>query len=344
MGRMNSAQKHLNLPAWNPQAPKSRAAFQEVWYLKVNDAPNQRALWLRLTLLISSNGFRRIAETWAVYTQRHAGKDPTRLAIRQTHDIAAFVPTENGVRIGDSELNATTCRGQITSKGNSIEWNLALQPREDVHYDLVPPSLKKTRLVRNSIITVQGDLNVTGTCKINGEVFTFERAFGMQGHQSGPRCGHSWVWGHCNLFETEQGKAAPLIFEGISGRGRLIGGLPTPKFSSLYFFYQGKAYSFNSIRDAVRLRSKHSLTEWNFQADRGDLSFRGQAKAEHKDFAGLTLEDTDGSLFYNANSNLSNMRIHVYRKGKLESAFYANRTGTLELTSRKKNPYVPLLL
>jgi hypothetical protein len=93
-----------------------------------------------------------------------------------------------------------------------------------------------------------------------------------------------------------------------------------------------------------RIRSKNTLTDWSFQADRGDLSFRGQAKAEHKDFAGLTFEDVDGSLFYSAASMLSNLRVHVYRKGKLESAFYANRTAAFEIISRRKNPYVPLLI
>jgi hypothetical protein len=118
----------------------------------------------------------------------------------------------------------------------------------------------------------------------------------------------------------------------------------TPHLSSFLFRYQGANYCFNQLRDTFHIKSKNTLNEWDFQADRDDLSFRGHANAEHKDFVGLTYEDTNGSLLYCANSKLSNLRILVYRRGKLESTFTAQGTAAFEIVSRDKNPYVPLLL
>jgi hypothetical protein len=165
----------------------------------------------------------------------------------------------------------------------------------------------------------------------------------MQGHLYGPKSGHAWVWGHCNTFLNEAGKSAPFLFEGISAQTQM-GPMVTPRLSSFYFHYRGENYYFNTLKDLLFLKSKNTLNQWNFKADRGDLSFTGYAKAEHKDFAGLTFEDTDGSLLYCANSKLSDMKILVYRRGKLEATFTATGTASFEVVSRSKNPYVPLLL
>jgi hypothetical protein len=194
------------------------------------------------------------------------------------------------------------------------------------------------------IVTPQPDLAFTGVVRVDGEEFRFHRAPGMQGHQSGPRNAHSWIHSHCNVFTNEQGVPVPFVFEGLSLRTHLLAGVPSPKITSVYFLYQGQIHHFNNIRDALRLKSNDSLSNWTFQAERGDLLFRGRATMEHKDFAGLTIEDTNGSLIYCASSKFSDLEIHVYNRGKLESALRANQTASVEISSRKKNPYVPLLV
>lgn len=354
----------LNRPIWNSASPSfpsksagaSRAsgAFQEVWYLKLNDPASQRALWLRMTLLISANGFRQVAETWAVYFQRGANREVSKLALKQTHDLKAFQASpqgfgDGGIRIGDCEFSGGRIRGRIQSKGRSMSWDLSLASAQEAHFNLVPEALRRSGLVRNTAVTAAEDLVVNGTTEITDErgateSIAWANAAGMQAHLSGPKSPHSWVWGHCNLFVGESGRPVPFVFEGLSARARLIGPLPSPRLSTFYFLYEGKPYAFNSLWESLRVKSAHSLTEWSFQADRGDLSFRGKSKAEHKDFAGLTYEDTNGSLLYCANSKLSDLQIHVYRRGKLENSFYSNGMAAFEVVSRQKNPYVPLLV
>jgi hypothetical protein len=316
-----------------------------VWYLKVNDPAANRALWIRMTLLISANGFRRVAETWAVHFQRGANKEVAKQAWKQSHDLKAFSSSDDGtIRVADCEFAPTHTRGQISSKGKTIAWDLQLQTGHDASFNLVPPALSRSGLVKNSAVTVAEDLRFSGTVEIDGEKFEWKNAAGMQAHLSGPKNGHSWVWGQCNLFVDGQGQPVPFLFEGLSAKARLLGSLPSPKLSTFFFHYEGKPYVFNSLWDALRVKSSSTLTEWSFQADRGDLSFRGKASAELKDFAGLTYEDTNGSLLYCANSKLSNLEIHIYRSGKLESTFYAHGTAAFEVVMREKNPYVPILV
>lgn len=337
----------LNAPHWQKAVEAkglAATAFQEVWYMKLNDPAQGRAVWLRFTLMMSANGFRRIAETWAVYFQRNAGHEVSKLAVKQTHDIQAFSKIgEDGIQIGDCQFTSEGTRGSILSKGHSIKWDLQIRTRTMGSFNLVPDPIGKSGLVKNSVVTVGEDLLFTGTTEVDGQKQEWKDAPGMQGHLSGPRNGHSWTWGHCNAFLNNKGQPASFLFEGLSARAAL-GPIPAPKISSFYFHYQGTPHCFNTLNSPFTLKSQNTLTEWNFHAERGDLTFRGMAKAEIKDFAGLTYEDTNGSYLYCANSKLSDMQVVVYRNGRLEEAFYANGTAAFEVVSRVKNPYVPLLI
>lgn len=343
-----------NSPIWkpidaaaSPGASAQRGGFQEVWYLKLNDPFSNRALWLRFTLLISANGFKKVAETWAIYFDRKDSREISKVALKQTHDIQKFSNDFAGsksIRIGECELSDGHTRGMITSMGKSIRWDLKIVAPRSESFDYVPKQLAKSGIVKNFTRTVYEDARFTGTSEVDGEKQVWTAAPGMQGHLAGPKNGHSWVWGHCNAFVNEQGTPVPFVFEGLTARSRLGGMIASPKMSAFYFHYQGQEYLFNSLLDAFRSRSESTLTEWKFQADRGDLSFRGTASAQYKDFAGVTYEDTDGTLLYCANSKLSDMKVLVYRRGKLEATFKSPGTAAFEVVSRVKNPYVPLLI
>lgn len=322
----------------------TQRAFHEVWYLKFNDPDSQRALWLRFSLLTSRNGFKRIVETWAIYFHKVQNREIKKIAAKQTYDLSSFSKTgEAAIRINECELNETQTQGKIQSKGNLIQWNLSLFPRQSTPVNFVPKPLTRFGLTQTSITTLCEDLVVSGTTQINGETIVWKDAIGILGHMDGSKNGHSWIWGQCNIFTDERGNSSDFIFEGLTARMPL-GPVASPRLSSFYFFYKGKHYFFNTLHDAFYIKSKNTLTDWSFRVDRDDISFRGFVKAEHKDFVGLTYEDTNGSLLYGATSKLSNMRILVYRAGKLESTVVANNTVAFEIVSRDRNPYVPLLI
>jgi hypothetical protein len=331
-------------PVWNP-SHKTRKGFQEVWFMKLNDPTGNRALWLRFTLLVTRNGFQKISETWAIFFERERNREVTKRALKQTYPISSFQsPAPRTIRIGESSLSPEGTRGFIQSKGRSISWDIKLDNQHDRPVCFIPEGLKRLGIIKNDYWALSENLHASGSVTVDGTVFEMNNSAGMLGHISGPKNGHSWVWGHANTFVNEKGEPVPFIFDGITSKARLAGGLSTPRLSSFYFYYQGKHYQFNSVWNALHMKSKSTITEWNFQADRGHLSFRGVAKAEHKDFAGVTYEDTDGSLLYCSNSKLSDMKIYVYRSGKLEATFLANGTAAFEVVSRRKNPYVKILI
>jgi len=320
-------------------------ASHEAWILKIVDPKQQRALELNFSTLVSQNGFRRLAEVSALYFERGANKEITKFAVKQSDDLRKIVrAADQSFTVGENGLTPTSTSGNIQAKGHEISWDLQFQSAQEAAFVAIPEAFSKTGLLDQSTVTLQEDLRFTGTTRVDGRTMNWGGAVGMRARISRPSNPHSVVWGQCNSFTDERGSFAPFIFEGISLRTRLIGPVPSPKLSSYYFFYRGKNYYFNTAWSSLRLQSRNNLNEWTFQADRGYLSFRGRAQAEHRDFIGVMVEDTTGSLLYNSTSLLADMEIHVYRRGKLESTFRANGTAAFEISNRLKNPYVPLLI
>lgn len=355
-----------NTPVWSsitrkkPTRPQSHfgtgqasktselGSFQEVWYLSLHNPKEKEALSLRFSILISANGFRRVAEVMGVYFQKTSEQEVSKVAVRQIHDIGSFsYSPEAGVHIGECSFSENRTQGKIVTQGRSIQWNLSLDAHsasQNQPYELTPSILKKIKLAKSSVLTPHPSLHFTGTIEINGRISEWQSVPGMQGHQSGPRNSHSWLWAHCNSFLTEKGDPVAFSFEGLTSRSRWLGQVPLPRICSFHFQYQDQSYLFNSLETPLRLRCSSGLNEWSFQADRDDLSFRGQIKAEFKDFAGLNLEDTDGSLIYCSTTQLASVRFQIYRSGKLETVLVAPNVATFEQASRVRNPYVPQLL
>ncbi len=352
-GKAPAAPRFLNAAAWPALPAEQRAGFHEGWYFKINDPANGRALWVRFTLLTTRNGFKREASVWAVLFERNRDTGEVRkVAVRQTQDISAFqsqeTPSGVVIRIADSELTPSGSKGCVASKGKEIRWDLQIAPRVTGQpagtFSLLPEGLQRSGLSSGRIVTVGENLSFTGTVTVDGKPFQLQAAPGMQGHLSHSRGGHSWAWSHCNSFVNENGQPVDAVFEGLTVRATLAGLMRSPRFSSFYFRYRGEEHCFNSLWNALHSRSDHSLNEWTFKAERGDLVFRGKIRAQYRDFAGITLEDTDGSLLYCANSKLSDLELHVYRKGKLEATLRAPGSAAFEVVDRELNPYVPLLI
>ncbi len=334
-----------DLAVWNTLQEEDRKGFQETWSLQVTDPNTQRSIWILLNLLSSQNGFRRVTEAWAVVSHRKENREVSKLAVKQSQDLSSFSADENEViRLSDCEIGPDFCRGSVQSKGRTVKWDLKLQLARETGFSFIPESFSRYRLISSRWASTQSDLRVDGFTEVDGERVEWKYAHGTRSHRAGSREWHSWIQGSCNTFKNEQGEPVDFVFEGLSGRARLFGGFLSPMLSSYFFVYQGKSYRFNTPWDLIRNRSQHNLTHWEFEAEQGELSFRGQARAEHRDFAGITYEDTDGSLLYNANSKLSQLKIVVYRRGKLEQTVYSNGLASIEVVSREKNPYVPLVI
>lgn len=335
-------------PEWHQLSSLERRGFREVWRVKVVHPGGDKALWLRFSILSSSNGFRRLAEIWAIYFSRSESGEVEKTALKRSYDVSELRNPSNGsdqgLRIGDCELTSSHTRGSIQAKGRSIEWDFNFASAQEASFNWIPDGFSRFHTRTGKAETLAEDLKFIGKARIDGKEVEWTGAPGAVSHHAGSRYWNSWVWAHCNVFENEQGEPVYALFEGVSAKERMWGLLPSPRMSSFYFFYKGKHYRLNSLWDSLRSRSRHDLSQWRFQADAGDLSFRGEVTAENRDFAGFTYEDTNGSLLYCSNAELAQLTLSVYRRGKLETTLKSRNSCGFEVVSRQRNPYVPTLI
>lgn len=341
-----------NTPFYDPtqitplQLPK---AFHESWIFKVTQPEQQQSLWLQFMILVSQNGFQRLAQINAIFFQRDKNKEIHRTALRLSEDLNRFSFTAPfTLKIGESGINFTPNAGKtwgvLQSKGHTLKWDLDFSNCKHLEFSPLPPIFQKIKLSDHQLVTPAVHIEFNGSFELDGQHITFNAAPGMQSHLSGSRCIYPRYWAHCNSFTNEHGQPVDFIFEGLCLKPLLYNLVSSPPISSFFFYYRGVPYLFHSLWDSLWTHSRRNILGWNFQAERGDLTFKGELKAEHKDFAGFTQEDTNGTILYFANSKLSDLTIHVYRKGKIESTLQALGTASFEVVSKERNPYVPLLL
>ena len=217
-------------------------------------------------------------------------------------------------------------------------------PRKNLNFDFVPSSLARLRLVKNYAVTVQSDLHFNGWVKVNGESFQWQNAPGMQGHLFGQKNGYAWAWAHGNCFVDSQGAPVDFVFEGLTAQARLANRYPSPYISSFFIVYQGRPFYFNRIRDSIFCHSRFDYRGWEIKLKARDLEFHLHIQSQPHEFAGLTYEDTDGSLIYCSNSKLSSMKVQIFRQQKLEVEYTAPRTVAYEVASRTKPTNIEFLL
>lgn len=317
--------------------------FQEVWYLKLNDALRRTALWLRFTLLQRTDHSKEVAEVWAVFFDASV-HPPGKTAVKNTFPLARFASLkDNGFSVGKCGLYQGESEGVLRNGAESIRWHIRSTQRLPERHDFVPECLKKTGLVKNMARTVYEDLLYTGWCEVNGRRYDWEDAPGMQGHLAGPRNGHSWGWGHCNCFLDEQGNPAPVIWDGLCARARL-GTIAAPPLNSMFFQVEDKAYHLNTLRDAFSFYSQYGFEGWHFRVKKKKVLFEGRVHAGIEAYAGIPYEDTDGSLLYCHNTKIADMILQVIFPDGRKRRYVSHGAAAFEFVARSVHPDVPLLI
>lgn len=326
-----------NLPLPPPAGP-----WQEVWYMKLNQPSEARALWLRFTLL-RAPGIKEAAEVWAIAFD--AGAPPRKTGAKTSHAFDAFsVLPQGGFQIGESAFRDTHTQGAAESRAHCIRWDLALRPAKDGAFDFVPPALRCLGIVKNTALTVFEDLRFNGWSEVDGVRQVWTEAPGMQGHLAGPKNGHSWAWAHCNRFVDESGAPTGVVVDGLSARARLGKSWASPLLSTFFFRYRERCFAINGLLESVRIRSVQEPTLWRFTARQGGYTFQGELRTELHDFAGVTYEDTDGSLLYCHNSKISSMTLDVFGEGARAERFSSDGTTAFEFVTREKHPGVHFVI
>ncbi len=316
------------------QAAKREGGFHESWQLRGGDPQKKKSFALDFAIMQSENGFKRTAEVTAIFFGE------SRVLVKSTTSLDTIRSPSLPLILPDCSFENDATHGLIQNKGHSIEWNLRWVNSTAEGFQRIPEWMRPFHPARTLLDSISPHLKLSGWIKINGREHKFDEQIGTQSHRFGRRKPTDWIWAHCASFSKENGEPTDLIFEGFTGKLPWVGPFTTPRITTLFFRYEGKSYTLSKPIHLFKTVSKPSLRGWSFTAESGELDFRGEIRAENRDFMAWSEEDTDGSFLHVAYAPLTELSLLVYRNGKLELAARSNGSAQLEIASRERNPYL----
>ncbi len=321
-----------------------RAPFYEVYFLKFNFAGNSKALWLRYTLLAPRKDLGApSASVWAMYYDRDDAKK--NLAIKETVAIDRTVVDLDifYFQILENAVYNSGARGQVSSGGNRIRWDLQFIHNEE-SFRLYPALFYHTPFPKTKLISPNWSIQPYGELQINDRTIPVIESWGTQTHLWGSQHADRWAWAHCNTFEAEPG----AVFEALTAQVKLGGRRLRPLTMMALRLADGKTLKFNRMIHWVMSRSEYSLEQWTLSGHRGHWLLKVSIKSLPAEMMGVTYTDTDGSKLYCYHGESADFQLELLeqRGGRYHPVkqLRSHRAGAFEVVERAPLPALSLQL
>lgn len=300
--------------ALNGNSPRFRAGTPSVesWFMRANDPASPRAVWIKATVLIRTDGT-AVAEAWASFFDG----DRT-VAARETIPLSAADISERGgdlhADIAQTSVELTDDFGSIVGvlDGGRLAWDLKLQRLPGflgAPLSLLPtPRLIDAPVPKNKLLTPFPVALFSGTVTWAGEVWEVSSWPGMQGHNWGAAHSPEYAWGQC-IFNDAQGRPFAMA-EGASGRV-VLGPVTTPLLSMLAIRRDGREFRFDKLVDLWRQDPAIKFPTWRLRmrggAGRAEIVMRANADR----MVCLGYDNPDGRRSFCLNSKTAEVTLRV---------------------------------
>jgi hypothetical protein len=307
-----------------------KVPYYESRFVRANHPTDDRALWLRQTLLLPTVGD-PVADVWVMAFDGEAGHR----AVKAGSPLgeADFRHDEWTARIGDATLDD----GAMIGTAASASWRLRISASgadpvtllTDRGYRARFPTAKT--MVRDPLATFDGRLEVDGV------VFDVDGWRGSVNHNWGRRHTPAYAFGQVCGFDD----ADDASLEIVTARAA-VGPVRLPAATLLVFRCGGREFAVRSIPRTRHTHGSYRPFEWTFGARIDGATIDGEITADPADVIGLTYADTTGHTKYCYNSALATCRISLTAEGR-RTELVATRRAMLEILLAEPSEVVPLL-
>lgn len=337
---------------WNScryDTDKGERGHYESWFQRANHPTRPLAFWIRYTIFSParnksadrSNTMAPEGELWAVFFD---GESNTITAVKEEFPLSDCAFSSSGLshRIGPSELDADSLRGQASGQGHSFKWNLNYTSPE-APLLFLPQNLYETKLPAAKSVVGSPLARFSGTLEIDGESVSIDNWVGSQNHNWGAKHTDEYAWGQVAGFDGR-----PDIFlEVITARVRLGPkplGLHSPWMTLATLRIDGEEFRFNSILQSLRAQGHYEQFSWAFRSQTRECSIRGTIAASPNAFVALPYRNPPGGQKLCLNSKIATCHLNIERPGHANQTLIANRRSAFEILSNE-NPFdVPVLV
>jgi hypothetical protein len=285
---------------WTQYIPGQRQGHYESLYQRANHPTRPLAFWIRYTIFSPHNRPEAaIGELWTIFFDGETGQH---VVAKEEHPIAEceFATRAFSARVEDSVLGPGSLKGQASSLGSTIGWNLTYSGDQQPLF-LLPHKLysggfpKAKSLVRLPLAHYDGSLTV------NGRDIDVTNWLGSQNHNWGKQHTDYYAFGQVAGFDDEPDS----FLEILTAKTKLVGPVKTPFLTMLVLRHGGREYVVTSISEAVaKTRGSFNYFHWEFGADTGEVKLDGRIHAAPEAFVGLNYYNPPGGIKHCLNTKI----------------------------------------
>jgi hypothetical protein len=285
------------------------AGHYESWFQRANDPGGRRAFWIRYTIF-SPRGrpADAVGELWAIGFDRDG---PRIVAVKQVHPIAAcaFARDRLDVAIDTARLDDGALRGQASSRGHTIAWDLRYTGGQPPLL-LLPERLYAAPLPRAKALVGLPLARFAGTLTVDGASLAVDDWVGSQNHNWGAKHTDRYAWGQVAGFDE-----APDAFLECSTAQLKLGPLWSPRMSPVMLRLDGETLAWNGLVRAIRAHGRYVPYDWRIETSgpAGELTVAISATAA--DFVALRYDNPPGGAKICLNSKIARCELTLRRRG-----------------------------
>lgn len=306
--------------------PGDARGHVESFFLKANSPGGNRAIWIKHTVLVPHGRPEdAVAEVWAVAFVR--GDKGFPIAAKETVPLsrARFRSEPFRAEHPAATLDRTRARGAVSSAEHSLGWSIEMEGKGPCHVPFPLARMYTAPFPRTKVLTPAPDTQLFGSFEVDGQRWAIDGWRGAQGHNWGPAHTGSYVWSHCNAWESDEDG----FLEAMAGKVD-IAGRTTPWLTNAALRVNGETLRFDGPRAMLSDETACGFDHFRFRVTNKDAELSGVIRAQRSDMAGLRYENPDGSDVTCLNSKLADVRLLLRRGGRPDLELRSRR-GALEI-------------
>lgn len=309
----------------------------ESWFVRGNHPSLPRAFWVRYTIF-SPRGRPQdaVGERWAVVFDGEADRI---VAAKSTVPIdqCEFSDSSTRVAIGASTLEGSRVFGDAIMDDTTIAWELKYGG-DSSPLLVLPERLYRAPLPKAKLVVPQPNVAFTGTITVDGAPWSIDGWPGSQNHNWGSKHTDFYAWGQIAGFDD-----APGTFLECATARLKLGPLWTPPLTMVVLRLPGAEVRLNTVRQALRSKSKLDGLRWSIEAAHKGVEIRLQISAPRQAFVGLDYANPPGGGKTCLNTKIARCELSLRRPGRQPLTLHSEQRGAFEILTDSPDPNIPVV-
>ena len=308
----------------------------ESFFLRANHPLEPLAFWIRYTVFNPTNNPKKaIGELWAIFFN---GNTNNHISVKTEVPISKcnFNNNSFNINVEHAILNASIIKGESSSGGNKIEWDMSYKGTEDPIY-LLPNKFYDMSFPKAKALVGLPFASFNGCLLINKKKIDIQNWIGSQNHNWGSQHTDKYAWGQVAGFDNSANSFLEIATAQIK-----LGSVYSPKMTIAVIRHQGIEYSFNSLIRSIINKANYNYFEWTFALNNGNEKLTGVITAKKQSFVGLNYYNPPGGNKTCLNTKIAFAEINLTLKCGRQIELKTDNRAAFEILTNDSTHNVPI--